>query len=71
MNSYIYEAIAQAKRQEYSEEARIERIVRGIPNARSGVIGRVVRPIQQIARSVGRAVVSLGAKLQEKQRPIL
>jgi hypothetical protein len=71
MNSYIYEEIAKAKRQECIEEARIERIVRSLPNARSGVIGRVVRPVQQIARSVARTVVSLGAKLQEKQRPIL
>lgn len=69
MNSYYIEAIAQAKHQEYIEEAHVERIVRNIAMPSVGI--KFIRPIRQIARQVGRAIVEVGAKLQEKQRPIL
>jgi len=71
MNSYFIEAIAQAKHQEYIEEARVERIVKDIRSAKPSVGIKFIRPIRQIACQVGRAIVEVGAKLQEKQGPIL
>lgn len=67
----IAEAIAQAKHQECIEEARIERIVRSIPNDKPSIVNPVARSIRQIVRYIGRAAIAFVAKIQEKQRPIL
>ena len=71
MNFHFVEAIAQAKHQEFIEEARIERIVKNIPNARPSATAHFIRPIHQIVRQVSRAIIKIGAELEEKQRPIL
>jgi hypothetical protein len=67
----IAEAIARAKHQEGIEEARIERIVQGIPKDAPSIVHQAVQSIQQIVRPIARVAIAMMAKIQEKQGPIL
>ena len=63
--------LVKAKHQLLLQEAERQRLLKDVAKPELGLKFQAARQIERIIRQVGRLVIALGTKLQEKQRPIL